>query len=394
MAVCAEVKRQRPHRTWLGWTLAATALCTGAVAHADAPAKHPPVHAPLPTDLREAAHDAAAKGQRWVLVRHRSQLLSRNAEGRQGDVTLAIALPVEATACLARPAMCPIQVFLPGFGAAPHAYGPADNPLMQTIDAAMADGRLPPLLTVVVDGRTRLGGGCYVDSATTGPWQEFLVAELPALLQAAFGRRQLVLTGHSMGGYGTLAAVLAAPSVYRGAVAISPLLRARVVHERLMPVVRKAATQHGPRDVAVMLQNPKSLTFSEKLLWALLAAWAPRPQLLAGVPPLASDATGLPILDPVTVTAVNAADLVQRLAALPRERLASVGRIFLGLGSRDGLTRHEDAEALRQAWLHAGGPPQALLLRLHDGNHASEMPNDLVAGLQFVLRPEAHPRHP
>ncbi len=343
--------------------------------------------------MSAALRAAAGRGERWFLLPYTSPYLAANAEGRNGEVRLGIALPREATACLDSPKACPIVVYLPGFGSAPHAYGPDSNPVMRRVDQAVDSGQLPSMLVVVVDGRTRLGGACYVDSPTTGQWTRFLTEDLLPTLQKATGLRRAVLAGHSMGGYGALHVSLRSPGTFGGTVALSPLLRAAILTDRLMPVVRRVVAKHGPRTIENALNNWGSLTFSEKLLWALLAAWTPDPARTGGVPqPFREEGQQLE-LDPTVLAQAQAFDLPKRLAAMPPKQVRALGRVFVGLGSRDGLTPFEHLADLRDAWRRAHGNPANLRTRLHSGNHTSELAEDLVLGLRFVLKRLPDPEH-
>ncbi|WP_049623231.1 S-formylglutathione hydrolase [Frateuria defendens] len=74
------------------------------------------------------------------------------------------------------------------------------------------------------------GAGFYVD-ATQAPWaahyrmHEYVVHELPALIEAAFpASAARAVSGHSMGGHGALVAALRHPGRYRSVSAFSPIV--------------------------------------------------------------------------------------------------------------------------------------------------------------------------
>ena len=370
-----------------GLTTVATWTLIGQAAATDVPA--PPLAGVAPT-----IQEAMLRRQRWALAQLDSPALAANSEGRSGKVAVGIALPLRASDCLAGRVTCPIVVFLPGFGSAPHAYGPETNPVMRAVDQAVATGRLPPLWVAVVDGRTRLGGGCYVDSATTGQWSTFLATQLVDELQSTLGHAPIVITGHSMGGYGALHVALSRPGVYLGAVAISPFVRASVLTDRLLPVIKKVFATRGPRSAAYVLSNWRDLGFSEKLFWALLAAWAPEPEQVAGVPEPFGELDGEMVLLPNVLRRAAEFDLPNRIAQLSKQQVAQAGRVFVSLGRRDGLTQAKDLQTLQKMWLQSRGGPGRLRVLLHDGNHTSQMGNDLVAGLEHVLLAQIHERRP
>ena len=74
------------------------------------------------------------------------------------------------------------------------------------------------------------GAGFYLD-ATRAPWSahyrmhEYVVAELPALVEASFPATDArSISGHSMGGHGALAIALRNPGRYRSVSAFSPIV--------------------------------------------------------------------------------------------------------------------------------------------------------------------------
>lgn len=67
---------------------------------------------------------------------------------------------------------------------------------------------MPPVVVVMVDGMTRVGGNQYVDSTAVGPWARHVVEELVPWAEQSFrlkpGREHRGVFGKSSGGYGSL----------------------------------------------------------------------------------------------------------------------------------------------------------------------------------------------
>src|ERR1700676_1266597 len=77
--------------------------------------------------------------------------------------------------------------------------------LPERLDRLIGEGRMPPVVVAFPDCFTRLGGNQYVNSAATGPWEDFLIDEMLPAIEQRFecggdGRRGVF--GKSSGGYG------------------------------------------------------------------------------------------------------------------------------------------------------------------------------------------------
>lgn len=342
--------------------------------------------APL-IDLHNELHQAAGSGKRWLVVKLPAASLAQGSERHAPEATVGIALPSDPSACFGPHAPCQLVVFLPGMGTAPHVYGPESNPLMKAVDAEVAGHRLPTLLVAVVDGRTRYQGGLYVDSATTGLWTTYIAQELLPQLRKLTGNPlpKPVLAGHSMGGYGALHIALRHPDLWRGAVAISPLLRSSLLQDRLLPVIAKRNQDRTAPTIAAARAAWSKVSFSEKLLWAVLAAWLPEPELEGGVPePFTGEGKGLQLKAEVIAMALRW-DLVQRIERDEAGASRRLHRVYLGLGAKDGLTPHQHGRDVQAAWRRTTKRSEDFRLVLHQGNHTSHMAEDLISGLRFVL---------
>lgn len=117
----------------------------------------------------------------------------------------------------------PLLVDLAGFLSGGPAHGNWKNfeeNLPERLDRLIASKALPPVVVAMPDCFTRLGGNQYINSAGTGRWADFLLAELVPWLETELGcggtgRRGVF--GKSSGGYGAIAHALLYPDFWAAA---------------------------------------------------------------------------------------------------------------------------------------------------------------------------------
>jgi enterochelin esterase-like enzyme len=100
-------------------------------------------------------------------------------------------------------------------------------PVRARMDSLVAAGAVREMIIVMPDAENALGGSSYLNSATTGDWDDFIAADLVRYVDAKY--RTLAraesrgLAGISMGGYGALAVGMRhAGTVYDAVYAMSP----------------------------------------------------------------------------------------------------------------------------------------------------------------------------
>ena len=80
--------------------------------------------------------------------------------------------------------------------------------LPERLDRLIRAGDMPPVVVVMVDGMTMLGGNQYIDSTAVGPWARHITEEVVPWAERTFrlrpGREYRGVFGHSSGGYGAL----------------------------------------------------------------------------------------------------------------------------------------------------------------------------------------------
>ena len=105
----------------------------------------------------------------------------------------------------------PLLVALAGFTGSARSFLNYDwyqENLPQRLDRLIESEAMPPVIVLMVDSMTRLGGNQYVDSAAVGPWASHITKELIPWVEANFrvtpGREHRGVFGKSSGGYGAL----------------------------------------------------------------------------------------------------------------------------------------------------------------------------------------------
>jgi enterochelin esterase family protein len=90
--------------------------------------------------------------------------------------------------------------------------------LAQRIERLMGSGAIGPMIVVIPDCITRLGGSQYIDSAATGAYETHLVEELIALVDERFPTRadpdHRGVMGKSSGGFGATVLAMRHPDVF------------------------------------------------------------------------------------------------------------------------------------------------------------------------------------
>jgi pimeloyl-ACP methyl ester carboxylesterase len=372
-------------------TLAAVlfaATATDALA-ASAADPHP---LPVATDaspLAVALAAAATVSHAFVVeVDVGSPSLGHNTIGAPARARVAVHATGGWTACRRKAAKCAVVLYLPGFDGSPRtAYLGPPFDLRRALDAAVAARKLPPLIVVVPDPRNALGGSFYTDSPTTGAWATFLLDELLPGVASSLGVAEAipyVVAGHSMGGFGALHLALTRPERWRGVVAISPVAGVGFAEGARY---RAAVTglRRDPQRAASLLANPTSQAFSERLFWAMAAAWTSKP--LAATWQQAIVVQPSPRLDPAFAANWRRLDPAQRFATSSGPDPCRVGRWVASVGRRDGIIASRDVAAVVQAASRRCPRRVAVRFTAHDGNHGNHVLRDAVSGLIAVLRP-------
>ncbi len=330
-----------------------------------------------------AQAEARSRGERAFEVQFSTPLLAFNVQGNSGAARAVVRLPLSG--CRAKAPRCWLLLYLPGFDADP-AAALSESSLGGRLDTLERAGAAPPIVAAAVDGRTRLGGGFYADSPSSGRFASVIFDALLPALRKALGTdlppERTVILGHSMGGYGALALALARPKEFSGVGALSPAVHVDAQATRLLAWVQAQHPLRAP-DPAAMVREPDPARFQERLLWAMCAAFDPAPVAPQGFR-WPFDPESRPWrLTPSARAAFARADLATGWDERRRASARALGRVFVASGTRDSLVPPSDVEPLIEALGQArdGAPTRA---SFHGGDHLNRLGPDFEDAVLFL----------
>lgn len=212
--------------------------------------------------------------------------LEGNLEGDNPDRDVVVYLPPSYSKAANR--RYPVVYFLHGYSVGVEAYVKMLN-LPDMADNAIAAGAREMIL-VLPDALTVYSGSMYSNSPTTGDWEGYLSHDLVAYIDSHYrtvaDRDSRGLSGHSMGGYGTIRVGMKHPEVFSALYAMSscclmnnpaPLLPAPDGARGQGKVSPTAPAQSSAaRGPAAKGKAPAGGGFGN-VLFAQAAAWAPNP---------------------------------------------------------------------------------------------------------------------
>jgi enterochelin esterase-like enzyme len=114
----------------------------------------------------------------------------------------------------------PVVYFLHGYGLPDQGYMGPGGPfeLAEAADRSFLEGKAREMIIVTPNAYNRYGGSMYSSSVTTGDWETYIAEDLVAYVDTNFrtlaSRESRGLSGHSMGGYGTLRIGMKRPDVF------------------------------------------------------------------------------------------------------------------------------------------------------------------------------------
>ena len=145
------------------------------------------------------------------------------------------------------------------------------------MDSLIRSGLIKEMIVVTPNARNAFDGSFYVNSVTTGYWEDFIYRDLVAFIDRSYrtirNRSARGIAGHSMGGYGALWVGMRHPDTFSAIYALSPccLRDFGAVNQRGVRAW-KAALQ--VKDKSQILKAG----FQADLLLALAAAYSPNPR--------------------------------------------------------------------------------------------------------------------
>jgi hypothetical protein len=95
---------------------------------------------------------------------------------------------------------------------------PAEPTIIERLDEMFASNDCPPAVVVFVDAWTSYGGSQFINSASTGPYMDYLCDEVVPFVDGRYptaaGRNHRGLSGKSSGGYGAMVVPMLRPDVF------------------------------------------------------------------------------------------------------------------------------------------------------------------------------------
>jgi enterochelin esterase-like enzyme len=222
----------------------------------------------------------------------------------------------------------PVIYFLHGYGVGAEIYVNGVLRLPGSVDEAMAAGAQEFIL-VMPDAFNKYSGSMYSNSPTIGDWESWIAKDLVSYIDSHYRtlpqRESRGLSGHSMGGYGTLRIGMKAPEVFGALYAMSSccLLNNAPPQERVQTELVRMAEG---------IEGYKMGSFENAML-AQASAWAPNPDN----PPYYldlpySDGAEQPLVSNKWTANSPLVFVDQYVPALSQYR-----GIFLDVGNEDGL---------------------------------------------------------
>ncbi|WP_202900514.1 alpha/beta hydrolase [Parvularcula oceani] len=210
---------------------------------------------------------AAAEGGRVETITVHGESLEGNLEGNDPDREVIVYLPPGYDDQPDR--RYPVVVNLHGYTSTAGANVEYLE-VPESIDRAIERG-VGEVIVVFPDAMTRHGGSMYSSSETVGDWEAFIAEDLVAAVDERYrtiGTREARgLSGHSMGGYGTMRIGMKYPDVFSSLYAMSACCLE----------ARSPAASDADAEAVGSVEEARDLDFFARALFASAAAWAPNP---------------------------------------------------------------------------------------------------------------------
>jgi S-formylglutathione hydrolase FrmB len=162
----------------------------------------------------QAAATVSSSGSKVDRIKVHGASLEGNLEGDDPNRDVVVYLPPSYSKEPAR--RYPVVYFLHGYGVGVETYVGLLR-LQEAADKAIADG-VREMILVLPDANTVYSGSMYSNSLTTGDWEGFLSQDLVGYIDSHYrtvpNRDSRGLSGHSMGGYGTMRVGMKHPEVF------------------------------------------------------------------------------------------------------------------------------------------------------------------------------------
>lgn len=168
----------------------------------------------------------AASARSQVIARElRSESIANNKIGVDAVRKMLIYLPAGYDS--SSPARYPTIYFLPNPFEDSLRFDFDRRDAGTLFDRAIAEGVIKKFILVAVDMNTPLGSSWYVNSSTTGNWEDFMIKEVVPYIDANFNtipnRDSRAIAGIFIGGYGAIRFGMRYPNVFGCVYAMHPV---------------------------------------------------------------------------------------------------------------------------------------------------------------------------
>ncbi|HSK88067.1 MAG TPA: alpha/beta hydrolase-fold protein [Anaerolineales bacterium] len=187
---------------------------------APATAETQPAQAETPTPVNTSTAPAPTQTYNSMnMIKMPAPSLSGNLIGEPTERTLYVYLPPSYNTSDQH---YPVVYYLPGY---------SDSMMIgvrlpDDMDALIESGTVREMILVVASGANKLGGGFYVNSPVTGNWEDFIVKDVVGYIDSHFRTLPQAesrgISGHSMGGFGSLNIAMRYPDVFGAVYSLSP----------------------------------------------------------------------------------------------------------------------------------------------------------------------------
>lgn len=231
----------------------------------------PPPQAEATPSAAPAAPVAAATTGVLEQIKVHGTALEGNLEGDPADRDVFVYLPPSYASSPNK--RYPVVYFLHGYGVGAAVYTNNVLKLPGSADTAVAAGATEAII-VLPDAFTRYSGSMYSNSPTVGDWETFVAHDLVSYIDTNYRtiakRESRGLSGHSMGGYGTVRIGMKYPEVFSSLYAMSSCCLLNTA-----PTLEAVEAQNAR--LAAGIEAYKAGSF-DNAMEAQAAAWAPNPQ--------------------------------------------------------------------------------------------------------------------
>jgi S-formylglutathione hydrolase len=147
--------------------------------------------------------------------------------------------------------------------------------LPEVVDKAFADPAVREMIIVTPNAYTKFFGSFYSNSVTTGNWEDYVAKELVGYIDIHYrtiaNAASRGLTGHSMGGYGTIRIGQKYPEIFSSIYLLSPCC----MNVNLNANRNEAAAAR--MEAIKTIEELEKADFGVKAAFSTAAAWAPNP---------------------------------------------------------------------------------------------------------------------